>query len=87
LTHCASIARGWCRSGRASSREPCAAELEARHGRLIVAGVNPAVARVVDRGGLTDVLGPDGIVPATDEVFGALNIAVARGREWVGGRG
>jgi sulfate permease, SulP family len=33
------------------------------------------------------VLGEDGIVPATDRVFGALDTAVARGREWIAGRG
>jgi sulfate permease, SulP family len=35
---------------------------------------------------LPDVLGPDGMVAATDEVFGALDTAVARGRQWVAGR-
>jgi sulfate permease, SulP family len=48
--------------------------------------VTPTAARILDRGGLPDVLGPDGIVAATDEVFGALDTAVARGRQWVAGR-
>jgi sulfate permease, SulP family len=60
-----------------------AGELQAHGGRLIIAGVTPAVAKILDRGGLTEVLGADGIVPATDEVFGALNTAVARGRQWI----
>ncbi len=64
-----------------------AGELEAHGGRLIVAGVTPAAERILERGGLHDVLGADGIVPATDQVFGALDTAVARGREWIAGRG
>ncbi len=63
-----------------------AGELEAHGGRLIVAGVTPAAEKILERGGLLDVLGADGIVPATDEVFGALDTAVARGREWIAGR-
>ncbi|KRD19529.1 transporter [Mycobacterium sp. Root265] len=63
-----------------------AAELTANHGRLIIAGVTPAVAQVLTRGGLAEVLGPDGIVEGTDEVLGALNTAVARGRDWIAGR-
>ena len=63
-----------------------AGELEAHGGRLIVAGVTPAAERILERGGLHDVLGADGIVPATDQVFGALDTAVARGREWIAGR-
>lgn len=50
---------------------------------LIIAGVNPGTAEVLRRGGLDDLLGDDGIVPATDRVFGALDIAVERGRAWV----
>jgi sulfate permease, SulP family len=60
--------------------------LQAHGGRLIVAGVTPGVERVLERGGLHDVLGADGIVPATDRVFGALDTAVERGREWIAGR-
>ncbi|WNG91883.1 SulP family inorganic anion transporter [Mycobacterium sp. ITM-2016-00318] len=63
-----------------------AGQLESHGGRLIVAGVTPAAHRILERGGLVDVLGPDGIVPATDRVFGALDDAVARGREWIAGR-
>ena len=63
-----------------------AGELEAHGGRLIVAGVTPAAEKILERGGLGDVLGADGIVPATDRVFGALDEAVARGREWIAGR-
>ena len=63
-----------------------AGQLESHGGRLIVAGLTPAAHRILVRGGLVDVLGPDGIVPATDKVFGALDDAVARGREWIASR-
>lgn len=63
-----------------------AGALEAHGGRLIVAGVTPAADRILERGGLVDVLGADGIVPATDRVFGALDEAVARGRAWIAAR-
>jgi SulP family sulfate permease len=63
-----------------------AGELEAHGGRLIVAGVTPAAHKILERGGLVDVLGSDGIVPATDRVFGALDEAVARGRVWIASR-
>ncbi|MHC9292158.1 SulP family inorganic anion transporter [Mycobacterium sp. LTG2003] len=58
-------------------------ELKANNGRLIVSGVDPATAEVLRRGDLDDLLGPDGIVPATDRVFGALDTAVAQGRAWI----
>ncbi|HYO00385.1 MAG TPA: hypothetical protein VET27_00210 [Mycobacterium sp.] len=32
---------------------------------------------------MDDVLGPDGIVPATTRVFGALDEALDRGRRWI----
>lgn len=63
-----------------------AGQLTANSGRLIIAGVNPGTAEVLRRGGLDDLLGDDGIVPATDRVFGALDIAVERGRAWVAAR-
>jgi SulP family sulfate permease len=63
-----------------------AAELTANDGRLIIAGVTPAVAQVLTRGGLAEILGPDGIVEGTDEVLGALNTAVSRGRDWIADR-
>ena len=63
-----------------------AGALQAHGGRLIVAGVTPAADRILERGGLVDVLGADGIVPATERVLGALDEAVARGREWIASR-
>lgn len=63
-----------------------AGELTAHDGRLIIAGVTPASSQVLTRGGLAEVLGLDGIVEGTDEVLGALDTAVARGRDWIAGR-
>ena len=40
------------------------ANLKAHNGRLIVSGVTPAAARILQRGGLDEILGEDGIVPA-----------------------
>ncbi|MET0454090.1 MAG: SulP family inorganic anion transporter [Mycobacterium sp.] len=60
-----------------------ATELEAHGGRLIIAGVSPAAAKVLDRGGISRMLGPDGIVPASSRVFGALDEALDRGRRWI----
>jgi sulfate permease, SulP family len=60
-----------------------AGELQRHSGRLIIAGITPAAARILDRGGLTEMLGPDGIVAATDRIFGGLDTAVARARAWI----
>jgi SulP family sulfate permease len=38
---------------------------------------------VLRRGGLDDLLGDDSVVAASDRVFGALDVAVERGRAWV----
>jgi sulfate permease, SulP family len=60
-----------------------AEDLQANGGRLIMAGVSPAAAKVLQAGGLTEQLGPDGVVPASDRVFGATEEAVARGQQWI----
>lgn len=60
--------------------------LIAHDGRLIIAGVTPATGRILQRGGLTEILGDDGIVSATDDLFGALRDAVSRGRQWIESR-
>ena len=53
---------------------------------MFIAGVTPASRRILERGGLLDALGEDGVVGATDRIFGALDDAVTRGREWIAGR-
>ncbi|ULE33329.1 SulP family inorganic anion transporter [Mycobacterium sp. IDR2000157661] len=58
-------------------------DLRNHGGRLIIAGASPATVKVLHEGGLTDVLGDDGIVPANDRVFGAIEEAVRRGEQWI----
>ena len=60
-----------------------AGQLEAHNGRLIISGVTPAAARILHRGGLDEILGEDGIVPAGDKLFGPLETAVARAKAWI----
>ena len=60
-----------------------AEELRANGGRLIIAGVSPATAKVLQAGGLVDLLGPDGVVPESDRLFAATEEAVARGHRWI----
>ncbi|MFN6550051.1 SulP family inorganic anion transporter [Mycolicibacterium septicum] len=64
-----------------------AGQLTANNGKLIISGVNPGTAEVLRRGGLDDLLGDDGVVPASDRIFGALDVAVERGRAWVAAQG
>jgi sulfate permease, SulP family len=63
-----------------------ATQLEAHGGRLLIAGVSPAAQKVLDRGGVTALVGADGVVPAGTRVFGALDEAVDRGRRWIAER-
>lgn len=63
-----------------------AQDLRDNGGRLIIAGATPATVKVLTSGGLLDVLGPDGVVPAGDKVFGATEEAVERGRRWIAGQ-
>ncbi len=64
-----------------------AQDLRDNGGRLIIAGASPATVTLLQRAGLTDVLGPDGVVPASDRVLGATEEAVARGRRWIADHG
>jgi sulfate permease, SulP family len=57
--------------------------LEKNGGRLIIAGVSPSAEAVLKRGGIGDVVGSDGVIPATTRVFGAVEEAVDRGRQWI----
>lgn len=63
-----------------------AEELRGHGGKLIIAGISPSTARVLQAGGLTEVLGADSIVLATDRVFGPIEEAVSRGRRWLHGQ-
>ena len=61
-------------------------DLKRNGGRLIIAGVSPLTMRELQRGGIGDVVGADGIIPANAAVFGALNDALVQGREWIATR-
>ncbi|WP_280829230.1 solute carrier family 23 protein [Mycobacterium sp. OTB74] len=52
-------------------------------GRMLIAGVSPATQKELARGGIVDKLGADGVLPATDVVFGAVDEAVRRGQQWI----
>lgn len=66
--------------------EKWAKDLHGNGGRLIIAGLSPAALQVLRHGGIGDVVGPHGMIPATTKVFGALDEAVERGRQWIAGR-
>ncbi len=64
-----------------------ATDLQRHGGRLIIAGVSPKAEAVLKRGGIGDLIGEDGIVGATARVFGAVEDAVGRGRQWITAHG
>jgi SulP family sulfate permease len=63
-----------------------AGELQACGGRMIIAGVSPATAKVFERGGLVDILGPGGVIPLNNRVFGAIEQSVESGERWIAER-
>lgn len=63
--------------------ESRARALAANKSKLMIVGVSPQAARILDRSGLTALIGPENVIPATEEVFGALNRAVTEAREWI----
>jgi sulfate permease, SulP family len=60
-----------------------AAECIARGGRLYLAGVGDEMQEQLRRTGLLDLLGPDAVVAATDELYGACATAQRRGETWL----
>jgi SulP family sulfate permease len=63
--------------------EKRARTLQANGSKLMIAGVTPAVARVLARSGLTQLIGEDNVIPAATEVFGALDQAMTSARQWI----
>ncbi|MGE2715108.1 SulP family inorganic anion transporter [Mycolicibacterium litorale] len=61
-------------------------QLTEHGGRLLIAGLSPAAITVLRRGGVDDVVGEDGLIPATSRVFGALEEAVGLGEQWIASR-
>ncbi|WP_411110517.1 hypothetical protein [Streptomyces sp. c-19] len=60
--------------------ERYAGKLSAQGGHPVLSGVQPPLVRLLERTGL-EVLGADGIVPATPDLFGALDQALAATEE------
>jgi SulP family sulfate permease len=57
--------------------------LRSHDGRLYISGVDKATVQILQRGGVAEIVGRDGIVPGTDKLFEAVNTAVERGRQWI----
>lgn len=57
-----------------------------RGGRMYLAGVGEEMEEQLRRTGVLELLGPDAVVTATDELYGACATAQERGRSWLAGR-
>jgi SulP family sulfate permease len=75
--------RGTLQSATMALIRDYAAELAAGGGRLYLAGVGPQMHEQLLRTGLLQMLGTDAVVPASDEPYGACEIARRRGRLWL----
>ena len=90
-THCPVVVlrlrgRGTLHSAMIAVLRDYAEECAACGGRLYLAGVGPEMEDQLRRTGLVGMLGPDAVVAATDEVYGACAVAERRGRAWLAGR-
>ncbi|MFJ4675514.1 SulP family inorganic anion transporter [Kitasatospora sp. NPDC088783] len=61
-------------------------ELHRAGGRLVLAGVQPPLAKIAADTGLAEHLGPGGIVPATGVLFGPLESALRDADSWLATR-
>jgi SulP family sulfate permease len=64
-----------------------ATDLAANGGRMYIVGLTPAAAKVLERGGIAEVLGAEGMIVATTRVFAGLDEAVERGTRWIASGG
>ena len=64
-----------------------AAQCAACGGRLYLAGVGQQMEDQLRRTGVLQLLGPDAVVAATDELYGACVAAQQRGRMWIAAHG
>ncbi len=55
-------------------------------GRVVLAGVQPSLVRILKTSGLHERLGDEGVVPARPELFGPLETALTDGRAWIAAR-
>ncbi|MER5948471.1 SulP family inorganic anion transporter [Streptomyces sp. NPDC001904] len=58
-------------------------DLDAHGGRLILAGAEPGLVRLLTATGLDRDLGPGGVVPADGAIFAPLERAVSEGESWI----
>lgn len=75
--------RGTLHSATIAVLREYAAECAACGGRLYLAGVGPEMQEQLERTGVLDQLGPDAVVAASDELYGACATAQQRGRTWI----
>jgi sulfate permease, SulP family len=75
--------RGTLHSATIAMIRDYAVECEARGGRLYLAGVGSEMEEQLQRTGVLEQLGPDAVVAATDEIYGACATAQQLGRTWL----
>ena len=75
--------RGTLHSATLAMLRDYAAECEAHGGRLYLAGVGTEMEEQLERTGVLEQLGPDAVVTASDEIYGACVIAQERGQTWL----
>ncbi|MFD9129957.1 SulP family inorganic anion transporter [Kitasatospora sp. NPDC059571] len=56
-------------------------------GRLLLAGVRPALAALLERTGLDERIGPDAVFPVEPQLLAPLDRARAAGEAWIAARG
>jgi SulP family sulfate permease len=75
--------RGTLHSATIALLRAYAGECVARGGRLYLAGVGQEMEEQLRRTGVLELLGPDAVVTATDELYGACATAQQRGESWL----
>jgi SulP family sulfate permease len=59
--------------------------LQSHSGKLILAGVSPALRKQFERTGLLNILGPENIFPSTETIGEAGNAALKAATDWLAG--
>jgi SulP family sulfate permease len=78
--------RGTLHSATIALLREYAGECAARGGRMYLAGVGREMEDQLRRTGVLGMLGPDAVVAATDELYGACATAQQRGETWLAAR-
>lgn len=63
-----------------------AVELASRDCRIMIVGLAPELVAVLDRTGITDIVGAENVTPQTEVLFDALDRAFDEATAWVGAR-